>query len=74
MKTGLYLRFVPSINEDLFYFYDGCRLWFLGSLEFFELEMPYIKHRTINIEPIWLKSAHEEPSEAFGFELVEEWV
>ena len=73
MKTGLYLRYVPRRDEHLFYFYDRKVLWCLGSPEFFELEMPIIKRSIVNTEPLWFKSMHEEPLEAFGFELVEEW-
>ena len=73
MKTGYYIRFVPSFSEFTFYFYDGVVLftliqphyWMLGE----NIEK-YAKMRKADTDIEWQVSLQKEPCELFGFEFV----
>ena len=73
MKTGYYIRYVPSFNEFAFYFYDGFALFVLIQPHYFMLDETfenYAKMRIVDADIKWQVSLQKEPCELIGFEFV----
>ena len=74
MKTGYYIRYVPSHKEFALYFFDGRCLfvlnqpsfWWLGS----SLETYLNMSKLEQYEIIWQQSLHRKPLKKMGFEYV----
>lgn len=68
MKEGFYIRYVPSKNEHIIYFYIGNCLFFLSELT----SMCFHNGETVEINVnddtlFWQLSQHKVPSKRLGF-------